>query len=328
MSSARRERQAANVRGRDSAGTGFSLRSIVGRVELDCVRSSNGNDRPPMGQCPICNRSTDSRRFGGRFFHCPECDFHFADPVALPAPSEVAYDAAYYKRNSGLFDRFVAVLARREHRHILSILRGRKRVVDIGCGAGGLVGELEQSGAEAYGVDASSSAIALAGGKVSTSRLRCGTLQAARFDTCCFDAASAMHMLEHVAEPCPFVKEVRRILKDDGIFVLRIPNIASWEAKLAGARWLHFDYPYHVTHYSPRAVMRLLETCGFRDVQINHAIGEYRQTLLYALLSVLGVPLPFWLKVALLPLQLVFVPLSWGLALCGNSGTIEILARK
>ncbi|MBI5394077.1 MAG: class I SAM-dependent methyltransferase [Verrucomicrobia bacterium] len=281
-----------------------------------------------MGQCPICNRSTDRRRFGGRFFHCEDCDFHFADPQSLPAGSGAAYDTAYYQRTSGLLDRLQSALARREHRHILSVLRGRKRVVDIGCGAGAMVAAMEQNGIEAHGVDASAAAIALAGGKVSPSRLRCGTLETARFDAGFFDAAVAMHMLEHVAEPCAFVKEVRRILKDDGVLLLRIPNIASSEARLAGDRWLHFDFPYHVAHYSPRAARRLLETCGLRDVRINHTVGEYRQTLLYALLSALGVPLPFWLKVALLPLQLVFVPLSWMLALCGNSGTIEVVARK
>lgn len=281
-----------------------------------------------MGHCPICNRNTDSRRFGGRFFHCADCDFHFADAAALPPDSGAAYDTAYYQRTSGLLDRLQAALARREFNHILSILRGRKRVVDIGCGAGGMVVALEQSGVEAWGVDASSAAIVLAGKKADASRLRCGTLQAARFEAGFFDAAVAMHMLEHVAEPRAFVEEARRVLKEDGILVLRVPNIASLEARLAGERWLHFDYPYHVTHYSPRAVTRLLRACGFRDVRINHAVSEYRQTLLYAVLSALGVPMPFWLKVVLLPLQIVFVPLSWGLALCGSSGTIEVVARK
>jgi cyclopropane fatty-acyl-phospholipid synthase-like methyltransferase len=191
-----------------------------------------------------------------------------------------------------------------------------------------MVAAREHSGAEAWGVDASSSAIALAGKKVNAARLRCGTLQAARFEAGFFDAAVAMHMLEHVAEPRGFVEEARRILKDDGLFVLRIPNIASLEARLAGERWLHFDYPYHVAHYSPRAVARLLRMCGFRDVRVNHAVSEYRQTLLYAVLSALGMPLPFWLKVLLLPLQIVFVPLSWVLALCASSGTIEVVARK
>ena len=184
----------------------------------------------------------------------------------------------------------------------------------VGCGAGFLTQRLQQHGAEAYGVDTSSAAIALAAQKVDPSRLRCGTLAAAAFEPDFFDAAIAIHALEHIPDPVAFVTEVRRILEKDGVFLFRIPNFASWEAKLAGERWYHFDYPFHVSHYSPQAATRLLQTSGFRDVRVNHAAAEYRQTLLYSVLAALKVPLPLWLKIVLLPLQVVFIPLSWLLA--------------
>ena len=150
----------------------------------------------------------------------------------------------------------------------------------------------------------------------------------ANFEPDFFDAAIAIHALEHIPDPVAFVTEVRRILKKDGVFLFRIPNFASWEAKVAGDRWYHFDYPFHVSHYSPQAATRLLQTSGFHDVRVNHAAAEYRQTLLYSVLAALKVPLPLWLKIVLLPLQTVFIPLSWLLARLGNSGTIEVVARK
>ena len=282
-----------------------------------------------MAQCLICKGHTDRRRFGGRFFYCPDCDFHFADSNALAAPdSHTGYGTDYYKRGSSPFDWIFRVFTLWEQEHILAPVRGCHRVLDIGCGAGWLTERLQQHGAEAYGLDTSQPAIALAAKKVDPSRLKCGTLAAAKFETGFFDAAIAIHVLEHVEEPLAFATEARRILKEGGILLLQIPNLASLEAKLADEKWYHFDYPFHVTHYSPRAVMRLLQTCGFKDVRVNLAAAGYRQTLLYAVLSAFGIPLPFWLKVMLLPLQVVFVPLSWLLALMGNSGTMEITARK
>jgi SAM-dependent methyltransferase len=282
-----------------------------------------------MAPCPICSSRTDRRRLGGRFFHCPDCDFHFADPEALPAGGgKTAYDAAYYQRGSSLLTPLVQALTRWDQRRILSAMRNCRRVLDIGCGAGFLTEWLQRHGAEAYGVDASSAAIALAAAKVDPSHLRCGTLAAAGFESGFFDGAVAIHVLEHIKDPVAFARETHRILKKDGVFLLRIPNFASWEARLAGEQWYHFDYPFHVSHYSPQAVTRLLQAAGFRPVRVSHATAEYRQTLLYSVLTALKVPLPFWLKIALVPLQGVFIPLSWLLAKCGNSGTIEVVAQK
>lgn len=282
-----------------------------------------------MVRCLICNGPTDHRRFGDRFFYCPDCDFHFADRQVLPAPdSGTGYGADYYKRGSSSLDWMFRMFTVLEQKRIQSTVKGCRRVLDIGCGSGWMAERLQQHGTEAYGIDTSQAAIALASEKVDPSRLKCGTLMSARFEAGFFDAAVAVHVLEHVEDPVAFATEARRILKEGGILLLRIPNIASWEARLAGSRWYHFDYPFHIAHYSPRAVTRLLQTCGFRSVRIRFAVTEYRQTLLYSVLSALGIPLPFWLKVALLPLQVVFVPLACLLSLLGDSATIEVVAQK
>lgn len=282
-----------------------------------------------MARCLICNSPTEHRRFGGRFFYCPDCDFHFADRQILPAPaSDVGYDTDYYERGSGGPEWALRVFTVLDHKRIRSVVKGCRRVLDIGCGSGRMAQRLQEHGMEAYGVDTSQAAIALASEKVDPLRLKCGTLISAGFEAGFFDATVAVHVLEHVEDPVAFLAEARRILKEGGTLLLRIPNIASWEAKLAGDKWYHFDYPFHIAHYSPRAVTRLLQTCGFRDVHIHFAVTEYRQTLLYSILSALGLPLPFWLKLALLPLQVVFVPLAYLLSLLGNSASVEVTAKK
>lgn len=173
----------------------FDLSSITSNVEENVCRSDDSPDEcrgvthekqynwNSMAHRLICNGCTDRRRFGGRFFYCPDCDFHFADPDALPLPEgDAAYGADYYKRGSSPLDWPFRVFTLLEQKHILSVVQGCHRVLDIGCGSGWMVERLQQHGAEAYGVDTSPAVIALAAGKVDPSRLRCGTLASARFE--------------------------------------------------------------------------------------------------------------------------------------------------
>lgn len=203
------------------------------------------------------------------------------------------------------------------------------KVLDVGCGAGQLAGGLSRRGFAAAGIDTSKAAIAAAKKKFPNTDFRVGRIEGAVFPQSSFDAVTLFHVLEHVAKPLPILGAIRKVLKPGGVFLLRVPNIASFEARLAGRKWFHFDYPYHVLHYSPKALTRALERAGFSSIAIRHNPGEYKQSLLYAVFAFLGMKrIPVPLRVASLPLQLFFAPLSWLLGFFGSGATIEARAIK
>lgn len=69
-----------------------------------------------------------------------------------------------------------------------------------------------------------------------------------------FDAVILGEVLEHLFDDVSALKEIRRILKDDGLFILTIPFFN--------------DIPeYHVRIYSPKTIQRLLEHCGFAIIR-------------------------------------------------------------
>ena len=73
--------------------------------------------------------------------------------------------------------------------------------------------------------------------------------------------------LEHEAQPLELLREVRRALRIGGFAVVKVPNFASWNRVVRGARWCGFRYPDHVNYFTPRTLRLLSEHAGLRFEQ-------------------------------------------------------------
>jgi 2-polyprenyl-3-methyl-5-hydroxy-6-metoxy-1,4-benzoquinol methylase len=62
--------------------------------------------------------------------------------------------------------------------------------------------------------------------------IHAGDLASANFPKAHFDAVILWHVLEHVPSPAATIREVERILRPGGIFLVGVPNFGSWEARL------------------------------------------------------------------------------------------------
>lgn len=105
-----------------------------------------------------------------------------------------------------------------------TLLPGRPgaRVLDVGCGAGQVVGRLTQAGYEAHGVDVSEPNIARASRHSPHCRMYDG--RHLPFPDRHFAAVGALNVLEHVEEPEAFVAELVRVAAPGGRVVLSSPN--------------------------------------------------------------------------------------------------------
>jgi SAM-dependent methyltransferase len=90
-----------------------------------------------------------------------------------------------------------------------------------------------------------------------------------------FDAVTCWHVLEHIERPAELARWVRRQLKPDGVFVVTVPNVASWQAKASGRAWMHLDPPRHRYHFNPTNLRRLLNEAGFDVVRETTFAAEY-----------------------------------------------------
>jgi 2-polyprenyl-6-hydroxyphenyl methylase/3-demethylubiquinone-9 3-methyltransferase len=105
-------------------------------------------------------------------------------------------------------------------------LAGR-RALDVGCGAGLLTEPLARMGAAATGIDAAPENIAAARVHATGQGLaidyRAGGSEALGADER-FDLIVSMEVVEHVAEPGPFIATLARALAPGGLMILSTPN--------------------------------------------------------------------------------------------------------
>lgn len=69
--------------------------------------------------------------------------------------------------------------------------------------------------------------------------------------------------LEHEHRPLYFLRQVRRILRNEGVVVLKVPNYACWNRYARGDRWCGFRFPDHVNYFTPRTLRILAREAGF-----------------------------------------------------------------
>lgn len=173
---------------------------------------------------------------------------------------------AYASTHSGRADAAAAALIyRRDIRpHLPARSRGA-RVLDIGCGQGGIVRLLHRDGYAAHGVDTSPEQVRIA------RAAGCGDIALGDFFTYLDSVAGswaaivATDVLEHLGkdEVVRAFGQVHAALAPDGVFVARVPNAVS----PIGGNVMFGDFT-HESWFTRRAVAQLAAVSGFARVEV------------------------------------------------------------
>ena len=136
------------------------------------------------------------------------------------------------------------------------------KVLDIGCGAGGLVHAFHTLGADAYGVDISETAV-LQAAKIITGRVQILDVdcQPLPFETRRFDLITAIMVLQHLQRPGRIISEIWRVLHPGGITVVFVPLI-PFESALWQVLKMSRDLE-HINNRSKSTWIRVFELNGF-----------------------------------------------------------------
>lgn len=95
---------------------------------------------------------------------------------------------------------------------------------------------------------------------------RQGSFDGCQFTEAGYDAVVSSHVIEHLPDPAAFFAEAFRVLRPGGLLVMRTPNIASKDAKEAGANWRGLEVPRHLTIHSSWSLKTLARNAGFVDL--------------------------------------------------------------
>lgn len=99
-----------------------------------------------------------------------------------------------------------------------------KKLLDIGCGSGNLLEMAQQSGFKTYGIDLSYIAIKQAKKKLIFTELVLSNAENLPWRNSCFDYVTSICSIEHHLNQDKSIKEICRVLKDDGKAYLLLPN--------------------------------------------------------------------------------------------------------
>lgn len=151
-----------------------------------------------------------------------------------------------------------------------------KIILDIGCSTGYLGSILEKKGAKVIGIDISQKAIKKAKKVLTDAKVLDLNSQKLPFTSSSIDAVIASEIIEHLFQPLLFLKEAKRVLKTNGIFIVTTPNFLYWGNRINFMKGT-FGYTRegvfdegHIHFYTHETLVQDLSKSGFEVVEENH----------------------------------------------------------
>ncbi len=146
-------------------------------------------------------------------------------------------------------------------------------LLDVGTNMGFFLNNAKAWNWNLYGVEPSPSLSEIAR-KYFALNIKSCILQEAGFNDSFFDVVTMSDVFEHLTAPGEVLKEVRRILKPDGILFIKVPNGLFNLFKYYCAKAMNrlerfdiFDSYEHVVHYSETSLRLMLKKSGFKVVK-------------------------------------------------------------
>ena len=135
-------------------------------------------------------------------------------------------------------------------------------VVDIACGTGSLVFDLAEKCKSVTGVELSSKMVEHAkhrqelNGKHNANFVHGDATSLPTFKDKEFDSVLSNQVFEHVFNPNEFLREINRVTKVDGLFLITVPFV-----------WDEHEQPYDYARYSSFGLKHILAENGFEIIE-------------------------------------------------------------
>jgi ubiquinone/menaquinone biosynthesis C-methylase UbiE len=153
--------------------------------------------------------------------------------------------------------------------HKIMLNRSIKTFLEAGCGEGRFVISAAQKADSSVGIDFSREAIQKA---VEKSRVQAelqdniifclARVENLPFRDNSFDLILSIGVIEHFKDPLPLLREMRRVLKPDGLLFLTVPNLESFRRTKRWRSQSQERFGYH-DFYIPEALSLLTAEAGF-----------------------------------------------------------------
>ena len=226
--------------------------------------------------CPICHTDQMTPLIAidrWTIAECRICQLGMLSPRPDAAELSDLYQETYFDRVSLGQPATQAVVERRvrESRKRVTLVRSylrRGRLLDVGCATGYFLEAARRAGFSVAGIEHSGWAVEEAN-RLFGVNARAGELSDLIGRDERYDGVTMWHVLEHTRDPKESLHAVKTLLKKGGVVFIELPNYLSVDARREGVAWSGWDVPYHLWHFTPASLSRLLTLCGFRVLRIK-----------------------------------------------------------
>jgi len=240
--------------------------------------------------CPLCGHRTsniilefkissfDKLHDQHQFSSCMKCgfvynsDIHFENVLAFyESNDDYLNENAAGSGGTGASDLF-------RYDIYLKILKNAKlsmesQIVDVGCAKGGFVKYLNQEGfSKASGIELDRALVDKAKGQGIPVQL--GAIDSFPHLSNSIDCVCAFHVLEHLFDIESSITEIHRILVNDGLCLVEVPNAGNYSG---GRTFPHFWtlIKEHINHFDEYSLSATFSKGGFEVIGCFHQIIPY-----------------------------------------------------
>ncbi len=236
--------------------------------------------------CGLCGSPERELKFEDGPFSvvtCRSCGLTYVTPrLADGVLLEQVYDEGYWSSDSakerGYTDyRSDEPLYLKTYRRRLAVVRRHfarpGRVLDVGCAAGYFLRVMREEGWQVTGLEPSDAIRPHAERLLGAEHVHRGLLGEAALERGSFDLVTMWDVIEHIPDVVGAVREVHRLLRPGGRFLIETQNVDSRAAKVLGKRWQHYKHAEHIYHFNAATLGEVLRRGGFEVLENTPWLG-------------------------------------------------------
>lgn len=243
--------------------------------------------------CDLCGSSEYVRLFGREnwgdlcdgdyaLVQCSHCGLIYLNPRPSKAsiinyyPDDyLPYQPAIEEENFRLMRWVRRIKLQRRRKFVEAFVKKKDgNLLDVGCSTGLFLDEMKRNGWNVLGVEISKMAVGYARQAFAVNVFH-GYLEDANLPKASFDVITYWDVLEHVTSVTETLILTNRLLVENGIVIINIPNWASLDRKIFGPYWIGLDPPRHMFVFRHELLERYLRESGFEPLKWSTIIHPY-----------------------------------------------------
>ena len=214
---------------------------------------------------------------------CTKCSFVFLNPRPDPEMMGVYYEDDRYQPHrlgdKSYFDRLYHIVRDcniRYKRYLIERYFQKGSILDFGCGSGEFLIAMRNAGWQVYGVESAQKPRELSKNFMLDVQEKIASFNDK------FDVITLWHVLEHIHDIHNMIEKLKERLNKNGILLVAVPNLKSYDAQKFGVYWAAYDAPRHLYHFSPIDVCKIFK---MHDMHVTNYRTLFVDTWYNSLLS-------------------------------------------